>query len=235
MISIAIVEDDETYKKDLIKNLEKYSDEKNIKFKLFEFSDGEDILEAYEGIYELILMDIEMKFLDGMSTAKKIREIDSEVAIMFITNAPQYAINGYMVDALDYVLKPISYFNFSKRLDRALGKLKKEDEKFVMVNIDSGVKKINIKTIDFVEVQNHDLIFETDEGTFKTRGTLNDFEKTLVEYNFFRCHRCYLINVEKIDIFKGSNVITDKKNVVPVSRSKKKELMNKLNDFLNEE
>ena len=71
----------------------------------------------YRAVYDIILMDIEMRFMDGMTAAEKIREHDSEVVIIFITNMPQYAIKGYRVDALDYVLKPVSYFAFSQRIN----------------------------------------------------------------------------------------------------------------------
>lgn len=233
MISIAIVEDDFLCKEDIIKNLNKFCKEKNIKVNIYEFSDGQDILENYTGKFDLILMDIEMKFLDGMSTAKKIREFDEEVAIMFITNAPQYAINGYLVDALDYVLKPITYFSFAKRLERALSKIKKDDDKFITIQAQGYVKKIIVNELLYIEVQNHDLIFKTKEDYYITRGTLNEFEEILKDFNFFRCHRGYLINVAKVDVFKGST-IEIQNNTIPVSRSVKKTLMERLNEFLNE-
>ncbi len=233
MISIAIVEDDILYKEEIKNLLEKYMSEKGVKFNISEFSDGEDIIEGYTGAFDLILMDIEMKFLDGLEAAKKIREVDTEVAIMFITNAPQYAINGYLVDALDYILKPINYFNFSQRLERALTKIKKRDIKYVTINIQGAIKKIAIKDLLYIEVQNHNLFFKTKEDSFETRGTLSDFEESLSEYNFFRCHRCYIINIEKVDVCRGNDIEINK-NIIPVSRSKKKELLNLLNDFLNE-
>ena len=70
-----------------------------------------------------------MKFMDGMSAAEEIRKVDTEVVIIFITNMAQYAIRGYAVDALDYVLKPVSYFAFSQRLSRAIGRMKKTRDK----------------------------------------------------------------------------------------------------------
>ena len=83
-------------------------------------------------------MDIEMRFMDGMTAAEKIREHDSEVVIIFITNMPQYAIKGYLVDALDYVLKPVSYFAFSQRIDRALVRMKKRDRKYLTIAVKGG-------------------------------------------------------------------------------------------------
>ena len=91
------------------------------------YSDGDQIVHKYKSQYDIILMDVEMKFMDGMSAAEEIRKADTEVVIIFITNMAQYAIRGYAVDALDYVLKPVSYFAFSQRLNRAISRMKKRE------------------------------------------------------------------------------------------------------------
>ena len=71
-------------------------------------------------------MDIQMRFMDGMTAAEKIRTLDHEVIIMFITNMIQYAVRGYEVDAMDYVVKPVEYFAFSQKLDKAIGRMKRQ-------------------------------------------------------------------------------------------------------------
>ena len=125
MISIAIVEDEEMYAKQLQQFLHQYEEENKEMFDITVYSDGDQIVNKYKSQYDIILMDVEMKFMDGMSAAEEIRKIDTEVVIIFITNMAQYAIRGYAVDALDYVLKPVSYFAFSQRLNRAISRMKK--------------------------------------------------------------------------------------------------------------
>ena len=120
MIRLALVEDDSVYRSRLREYIEKYSAASGEKFTVTEFSDGDEIALGYKAVYDIILMDIEMKFMDGMMAAEEIRKVDTEVIIIFITNSPQYAIKGYAVDALDYVLKPVSYYAFSQRLSRAI-------------------------------------------------------------------------------------------------------------------
>lgn len=110
MIRIAIVEDETVYKEQLIEYLKEFEQERSETLKIDTFSDGDEIVENYQAQFDIILMDIQMNFMDGMSAAEEIRKIDSEVVIIFITNLAQYAIKGYEVDALDYILKPISYF-----------------------------------------------------------------------------------------------------------------------------
>lgn len=100
-MKIAIAEDELHTRKEIRKLLERYAAENGVSFQIAEFSDGDGITEKYSGDYDLILMDVEMPFVDGMTAAEEIRKMDQEVTIIFITNAPQYAIKGYKVGALD--------------------------------------------------------------------------------------------------------------------------------------
>ena len=99
MIQIAVVEDEEIYVKQLTEYIRKYQTERGRSIKVTVFGDGEDITENYSGGFDIILMDIQMQFMDGMTAAEKIRQMDQKVIIMFITNMIQYAVRGYEVDA----------------------------------------------------------------------------------------------------------------------------------------
>ena len=100
MLHIAIVEDEENYSRELEEYIHRYGEETSRQFKVTHFQDGEDIVESYSGGFDLLLMDIQMEFMDGMTAAEKIRERDQEVQIIFITNRNDYAIRGYEVDAI---------------------------------------------------------------------------------------------------------------------------------------
>ena len=101
MIHLAIVEDEQLYIDQLTEYIHRYEAEKKLKFKISVFSDGAEIVEDYKGVYDIIFLDIQMKFMNGMDAAEKIRELDPNVVIIFITNMTQYAVRGYEVDALD--------------------------------------------------------------------------------------------------------------------------------------
>ena len=90
MIRIAVVEDEELYAEQLQNYISKYAEERKKQIKVTWFQDGEDIVSGYKGEYDIILLDIQMRFMDGMTAAEKIRELDSEVVLMFITNMIQY-------------------------------------------------------------------------------------------------------------------------------------------------
>ena len=114
--------------------------------------DEDEIVEGYTGEYDIILMDIQMKFMDGMSAAEEIRKQDSKVVIMFITNMTNYAIRGYEVDAMDYVLKPVSYFAFSKKLERAIGRIPQKSGHPVTINTSEGLVRLDASAIYYIMV-----------------------------------------------------------------------------------
>ena len=233
MLRIAVVEDDKTYAAQLKEYLVRYGTEKNQKISVALFPDGEDIVTDYSAEFDIILMDVEMTFMDGMTTAERIREKDNEVVIIFITNMPQYAIQGYKVDALDYVLKPISYFAFSQRIDRALTRVKKKEATYITVAQKGGKKKLNVDKICYVEVRDHDLIYHSTKGDIVTKSSMKEPEDTLGGTKFFRCNRCYLVNLEYVEDFRGNDV-TVASDVIQVSRARKKAFMDALNDYMNE-
>lgn len=233
MVRIAVVEDDREYAARLEEYLKRYEQESGERLRITHFKDGEDIVTGYSGEYDIVLMDIEMEFLDGMTAAERIRRVDEEVVIIFITNMPQYVMKGYMVDALDYVLKPLSYFALSQRIDRALTRMKRRRRRFVTIAIKGGMKKLDISHIRYIEVRDHDLIFHTIDGDVAAKGSMRDVEGSLEGEGFFRCNKCYLVNLEYVESFQNNDVMLGG-DVVQVSRARRKEFMDRLNDYLNE-
>ncbi len=187
----------------------------------------------YKGGYDLILMDIEMMFMDGMSAAEKIRQIDKEVTIIFITNSPQYAIKGYAVHALDYVLKPVSYYAFDQCIHRAMEQLGKKQKTYISVTCSDGVHRLDTKEIYFVEISNHNLSFHTAQGHLDSNGSLKELEEKLPSAAFFRTSKGYLVNLEYVDsILEEDAVVHGEK--VQVSRAKRKAFLAALNHYMGE-
>lgn len=233
MIKIAIVEDEQLYAKQLHEYLRKYEKENGEAIEVTIYSDGDQIVEKYQSQYDIILMDIEMKFMDGMSAAEEIRKIDTEVVIIFITNMTQYAIRGYAVDALDYVLKPVSCFALSQRLNRAIGRMRKRESKMIMVNMKGGIVRLNIANIYYIESQGHTLILHTILGDYETSGTMKEMESKLLGMNFCRGNKGYLINLQHVDgISDGCAIVKDEKLIL--SRARKKEFMEALTKYWGE-
>lgn len=233
MIKIAIVEDEHSYAMQLQEYLHMYEKENGEVFEISLFSDGDEIVHKYKPVYDIILMDVEMKFMDGMSAAEEIRKTDTEVVIIFITNMAQYAIRGYAVDALDYVLKPVSYFAFSQRLNRAIGRMKKRTGKTLSIAIKGGTIRLDVSNITYVESQGHTLIFHTVEADYESSGTMKELEKELHEHDFYRGNKGYLINLAHVDSIKDGCALV-RGEMLLLSRSRKKEFMETLTRYWGE-
>ena len=120
MVRIAVVEDEAVSRHLLADYLARYSEENGVSFEVIYFEDGGAIIGDYKPVYDIILMDIQMTHVDGMTAARAIREVDQEVVLVFITSAAQFAIHGYQVGALSYLMKPLPWFAFSQELSRCL-------------------------------------------------------------------------------------------------------------------
>lgn len=233
ILNIAIVEDEDLYANQLNTYLIQYRAERGCSMELKRFMDGDEIAEEYSGGYDIILMDIQMKFMDGMTAAEKIRQMDPDVIIIFITNMTEYAVRGYEVDALDYLVKPVEYVAFSRKMDRAVSRVRLKERNFITVITESGVKKLELEAIHYVEVQDHTLIYHTDREHVraKGRGVLREAEHALAPYGFCRGNNCYLINLKWVEGVDGSQCMVGSAQV-QLSRTKKKGFMDALVQYI---
>ncbi|MCZ0703223.1 DNA-binding LytR/AlgR family response regulator [Natronobacillus azotifigens] len=229
MLRIAVVEDEEVYQKQLIEFLERFQQEKEMPLDIEIYTDGDEFINKYDAQFDIILMDIQMPLMDGMSAAEEIRKIDSKVIIIFITNMAQYAIKGYAVDAMDYVLKPITYFSFSERLDKATKKLRKRETHYLTVKVTNGYIRLEVSDIYYIESQGHKLIIYTKDGEIESSGAMKDLENKLSDYGFFRLHRGYFVNLSHVEGINDSCALV-KGDEIPISRAKRKNFMKSLAD-----
>ncbi len=228
---VAIVDDDNR-SAELIKNyLTKYSEKHSVIFDPFEFLDGDELINDYIANLDIIFLDIEMKRMDGMETAERIRKIDSDVIIIFITNMAQYAIKGYSVDAMSFLLKPLPYFAFSQELTKSLNLVEAKRHSYIVVNTDTGIRKVNTNEIFFIEVMKHTLIIHTVGGDFSLRGTIKEMESKLNEFYFQRCNNCYLVNLRMVNAIENDFVIVGKYKLKS-SRPRKKMFMEALTSYV---
>lgn len=198
MIRIAIAEDDARCLDQLEQFIGQYGRETGRAFQISRFDNGEDLVERYQPEFDLILMDVDMPFMDGMTAAGYVRRVDPEVVIVFVTNLAQYAIQGYAVNALDYILKPLNYFSFSQRLGRALQYVHKRDASFLTVTVKGGAIKLEVDGIFYIERLGRQLMFHTRSGVHTSTATLQKVEQDLSGKGFARCNKGYLVNLEHV-------------------------------------
>lgn len=206
MFNIAIVEDENHYQQQLREYLAQFQEEKNIPLNLTFFSDGDQFIDKYQSQFDIVLLDIQMPLVDGMTVAEEIRKIDQKVIIIFITNMTQYAIKGYAVNALDYVLKPITYFPFSERLQKAIEKVEKKETHYLTLKVKGGVIRVDTATLYYIESQGHKLIFHTKEGELESSGAIKHYEGDLSEQGFFRIHKGFMVNLDYVQGIRLYNI-----------------------------
>ena len=230
MLKIAIVEDEQSYVNQLKEYLDRFQKETDEIISISEFHDGDEITSKYTARFDIILMDIQMKFVDGMTAAKEIRKMDSEVTIIFISNLAQYAIRGYEVDALDYIIKPVTYFAFSQKLSKAISRMQKRKNRFITVTVKGGVQRIDTTDIFYVESFGHNLIFHTKQQDYISGVTMKSAEELLANMNFSRGNKCYLINLEHVEGIQDNCAIINGEKLM-LSRNKKTSFMQELTKY----
>lgn len=230
MVRVAIVEDEPACAEILKNHIMRFESESGTHFEITEFRDGLDLVEGYRPIWDLILLDIEMTHLDGMSAAERIRQVDPAVLLMFITNMAQYAIQGYQVDAIDYVLKPVGYAAFTLKLRKVLRVLADRKGRQLLLSREGGAERVSSTDVFFVEVADHRVVYHTSAGRFSSTGTLREVERELEGEPFVRCNSCYLVNLRHVSAVKQDFVRVGGREL-KVSRPRKRQFLQELSDY----
>ena len=231
MYKIAIVEDELEYRRQVFEYIIQYGKENGIHFEIVTFQNGKEIMDADNSSFHVIFFDIEMPKVNGMDAAKYIRERDENVVIVFITNLSQFAIQGYSVGALDFVLKPINYYSLSLRLNRALNRVKKKETTDVIITTADGMKRLDTGDIFFVEIVNRMLHYHTKDGEYVVRGTMQSTEAALRDYHFVKCNYWYLVNLKYVsEIQKNMVFVADMK--LEISRRNKSAFVKAVTDYI---
>ena len=231
MIRIAIVEDDAQVRGQLVDYVHRYERQFGRMFELTTFSDGDEIVSDYRPVYDIILLDVQMQRMDGMAAAEAIRQVDSDVILIFITNMAQFAIRGYAVDALDYVLKPVPYFAFTQQLQKAVKRLQKRQRTFLTVAVEGGLRRIAVETIYYLESDGHNVRLYAEDGMLLCAGSLKSFEEKLAGKPFARCNSGYLVNLAQVSAVQ-QNTVQVGPHELQISRPRKKSFLEALTDYI---
>lgn len=233
MLRIAVVEDDSAAAEILLRYIAKYQEEYHDLLEVDRFKDGAAFLDNYRLGYDIILMDIEMPNMDGMKTAQKMRRIDNNACLIFVTNMAQYAVKGYEVDAMDFLVKPVSYSIFKFKLKKAVSLVEKNKARGqgLILKTKNGMIRTQTSNVYFVESKQHRIFYHTAQDIIEVWGTLAQAEQELRPYGFSRCNSCYLVNLRYVDKIENNWVFL-RDTQLEISRGKKKGFMEELMTFL---
>lgn len=231
-MNIAVVDDNLNDRKMILDYLSQFFNESGEDYTTSTFEDGVSFLKDYSFSYDFIIFDIDMPQMSGIDTAKELRKKDSNVTIMFVTNMPQYALEGYSVEAVDYVLKPLSYPDFRLKMKKATRYILRNSVKKVTINTtEEGLITVDSSDIYYVESKLHYIYYHTKKGIYKMRAKLTEVDDLLLPYHFARSGGSFLINLAYLEKIDGNEIVVAGETL-PLSRRMKASLMSAFTKYI---
>lgn len=231
-VKIALCDDESKFLEELGKQLVRYASENKIVFQIDCFESGDKFLNCYSEHkdYDIIFLDIQMPGMNGIELAKRLREYNDNIIIIFLTSLLQYALDGYRVCALRYLMKPLSYTKLSRELNEILLELKNAKDNYLIVKNDNGVYKIRYEDVIYIETYGRNTMLHTKVKNVLSYKTLKYFEKQL-DNRFFRCHSSYLVNLEEIITIEQFDITLSNGDVISLSKNRKHNFSEKMAEF----
>lgn len=220
MLRIAICDDDDKCVADTKHKLESWSAATSAPIEIHCFDNGDALIGKSNMLkFDIVFLDIIMPLLNGIDTAKEMRDKDKTVKIIFLTSSPEFALQSYTVKATDYCIKPVAYEQLKEVMDECQAFFRKEPENLTLKTI-GGYQKIYLHDIEYIEAQNKRVFFFLSSGkTIEVVQPLYSFENQLSESKgFFKCHRSYLVYIPNVDYFSTVEIKTKSGCNVPIAR-----------------
>ena len=232
MLLVAIVDDDPQDAALLNSLAEAYFKNKNISAMIHQFRDGLDFIRGTEH-YDIVFMDIQMDRLDGLESSRIMRKINGEACLIFVTNMAQYAIRGYEVDALDFIVKPATGEAIAYVLDKAVQRLGNSGNTAFFLKTAEGTVSLSSNDIRYVEVFDHNLVYHTTRGVYHVRGKISDVSGKLNQRHFVLCNRSFVVNLRYVSNITADSLTIDDTQI-SISKSRRRELMQRFSSFLGD-
>lgn len=225
MWKIAVCDDEKIVCDEIERYLEEISHKLDETFIIDIFHSAEQMLAELSSDTDIILLDIKMDRLTGIEAARKIREKNDKVYIIFITTMTEYALEGYEVHAFGFIKKPVCYAPLERYVTEAIRRLSTRRNDLITINDKSGAVTIYSSWIIFIEVYRHYVIVVTTKDKINVSTPLAEIEKLLISKGFFRTHKSYLVNMRHIKSIENSSLVMSDGSAVLLSKHRKKEFM----------
>ena len=231
MVHIAICDDERDFVAHLTGLLNRYAAENGEEIKITAYYDGMELIEKYDTTIDLIFLDIQMRLVNGLQAAGRIRRMDEKVSIIFLTTLTQYGLEGYKYQAANYIIKPMKYVRLKAEMDSWLKKHRKDDAPVMVISNDTGKYKVFLKSLRYVETFNRNLLLHTEQENIICYRSMKEIAKELTPHGFGRCHNSYLVNLTYVKGVRKLEIMLITGEVLPISQPKRKEFMELLTEY----
>ena len=231
MYRAIIVEDEPAEAQRLQSLLMRYGKENGASFDVKTYTSALTFLADYNKTADIVFMDIELPDVNGMEICRRLRKQDTEVVIVFVTNMAQFAVQGYEVEAQDFIVKPAQYGEFSLKLKKALNRIENKKDQYIVLSCSGTLRRLSVKELYYVEVVEHLVIYHTEGGNIEVTGSLKGAEQLLEGRGFLLCNNCYLVNLRFVREMRDGDAVLANGEALRVSRNKRKAFLQALADF----
>ena len=234
MLNFAICDDEPYMAQEIANQLSWYMNGKQIaSYCVSSFQNGCSLLES-DCDFDVIFLDIQMEHLNGMETAKMLRQRKNHSLLIFVTVLKECVFDAFEVEAFDYLLKPFDSDHFKRTMDRVIKTLQQRETKSIVIRRGTSCDIILLPEIVYFEVQGRKIYIHQSNGKITDYyDKLNDLEQR-IDGRFFRCHRSYLVNIEYIRGCNAGQVILSQGDKIPVSRLRERDLRQALLRYMKE-
>lgn len=232
MYRALIVEDDEAAASTLRTHIKRFAAERGVAFSTEVVPSALELLEGGRAA-DVIFLDIGLPGISGMEAAEIIRQKDQVTPIVFVTDLAQYAVRGYQVDAIDFMVKPIAYEDFALRMGRVLRVMARNDSETISLSTASGLRVVPLRDIVFVEILKHDLYWHVlgEDEPLRLRGSIKGAAEMLGEHRFCRISASHIINMGQVKRVRSNELVMSDGQTLAISRSRKAQALEALAQF----
>lgn len=222
MFKIAIVEDNDDDRNNLLSKIKKYEEEFGVKFDIVTFNNGFNFMDKFLPIFQLVFLDINMPGINGMDAAGQIRKVDEKVAICFTTSLAQYAIKGYEVSAIDFILKPVEYSRVRNVIGKTYKGFENGNDNQILVKTSNSFSMVSLDDIEYIVADDHIIIYHTVSKEYESWDTLKNVESKLPSNRFYRLSRSVILNLDYTKgVSRSGDVVMKSGATFQIPRGKK--------------
>lgn len=233
---IAICDDEKIFLSKYVEIINNIKTEYNYQVEIAIFNSGEELLKNIlfnESFFDLIFLDIIMEEINGVDTAKKIKQINETTEIVFLTGSKEFALSGYEVNALNYIMK--DSHTIKEKIYKAMDYVYSKLNNYIVINNKSCIYKIDIRKIIYIESNRRKVAIKTTEDNYETYEKLDNMYEKVKQFGFIKCHRSYIVNMAFIKRIEIKDIITASNDIVPISRNNLDNVKSSFMSYLNTE